>query len=894
MDRGTKGRWIVGVRVGLALVAAGGLLAWAAPPSERAADPLRSELPTPELAAAARALLDAEYLSDDEKRDLRVRHGVWTPADLDTPARKAAAALIAGDVQDPALKDPGSPPLDRGEWLVTVGEFEAALSLLSNETSLRAAVLRGESLAGLGRVDEAVAALSAVERAVRAGEPASAEDAVAMAEGMALRIDLAGAGDAAGDFKFLMAMLGDARDRLDRLDWRIPLAEARLLLSRGNVPEAGEAIERVLSLNPRCAEAWFIMGQLAARNFDGGRAEQVAARLDDLVREGDPSRRSVWGSLVLAQSRLRQIDPEGALEILNAAADEHPRLRPLLALRVASAHAAFRVDEAAQWSAEFDALSPGSPLAVLEAGRAMSDRRQYDTAAALLREASRRAPFLAEPWIELGLLEVQSGRDALALQALDRAAALDPFNTRVANSLTLVRELSAYAAMETPNFIVRHKPGVDEALAREMVADLEAMHARVTGRERDGLDYAMPRTPDLPNGGKTVIELMPDHRWFSVRITGMPRVHTVAASTGPVIAMEAPRSGPNHLLGPYDWLRVVRHEYVHTVSLSRSKNRLPHWFTEAAAVHLEDAPRDWSTVQLLARAYDTGGLFDLDGINLAFVRPRKPSDRAQAYAQGAWMYGFIVETWGPQAPLALMDKYGEGLTEARAFETVLRVDRAEFLERFKGWAGRQLVAWGMRPPEGTPTLGELLETDGGGPAGETRAPTPENIRRWLGAHPDQPEVLSLAVKEALTGNAGAPNESMVDLLERYAKARPVDPLPHRMLARLHLDAGRTERALPHLEYLDAREQNSPALALELSKRYAALGRWDLAWEKALRAVRVAPYEAGGREWAATVAIKRRDFDAAEWQIRSLIRLEPGRPVHAQRLEALLKLKGGGK
>lgn len=871
------------------------MLAWvcvASPPTE--VDPSRSPLPMPELASPVRTLLQAEYLSEEEKRDLRIRHGLWTPSDLDTPIRKAGAALVAGAFEDPSLRDPSGPVLVRARWLVTVGEYDAALSLLSGESSLESAVMRAEALAGLGRVEEAVGALGVIERAARAGEPGSVDDALAIAQGLSLRFDLAGAGDAAGDYQFLMALLGRARDRLDRLDWRVPLAEARLLLSRGNAPEAGEAIERVLSLNPRCAEAWFLIGMQAARNFDPARAEAVAARLDELAGVGEEGSRSAWGALVLAQSRLRQIDPEGALEVLSSAVERFPRMRSLLALRVAAAHAAFRNDDAARWNAEFDALSPGSPLALLEAGKALSDRRQYAAAAELLRQASLRAPFLPEPWIELGLLEVQSGRDALALQALERAAALDPFNARVANSLTLVRELSSYATLETPNFVVRHKPGVDEVLAREMLPELEAMHARVTGSERHGLDFAMPRSDDLPNGGRTVIELMPDHRWFSVRITGMPRVHTVAASTGPVIAMEAPRSGPNHLLGPYDWLRVVRHEYVHTVSLARSNNRLPHWFTEAAAVHLEDAPRDWNTVQLLARAAETGGLFDLDQINLAFVRPRRPTDRAQAYAQGAWMYEFIIDAWGPRAPLELMDHYGAGRTEAQAFQAVLGVGRGEFLERFKAWARLQLAAWGMRPPDGVPTLAELMAEDGGGPAGETRAPTPERLQHWLGRYPDHPEVLSLAVKEALSANGGEPAEGMIPLLERYAKARPVDPLPHRMLARLHLDAGRSAEALPHLEYLDAREQNSPALALELSKRYAALGQWERSWDKALRAVRIAPYEAAGREWAATVAIKRRDFDAAEWQIRALVRIEPHRPVHGQRLEALRKLRESGR
>src|SRR5689334_23357168 len=41
-------------------------------------------------------LLDAPYLSDTERRDLRVRHGLWKEGDLDTPALAAMAALVRG------------------------------------------------------------------------------------------------------------------------------------------------------------------------------------------------------------------------------------------------------------------------------------------------------------------------------------------------------------------------------------------------------------------------------------------------------------------------------------------------------------------------------------------------------------------------------------------------------------------------------------------------------------------------------------------------------------------------------------------------------------------------------------------------------------------------------
>jgi tetratricopeptide (TPR) repeat protein len=138
----------------------------------------------------------------------------------------------------------------------------------------------------------------------------------------------------------------------------------------------------------------------------------------------------------------------------------------------------------------------------------------------------------------------------------------------------------------------------------------------------------------------------------------------------------------------------------------------------------------------------------------------------------------------------------------------------------------------------------------------------------------------------------------VPLLERYAAVRPVDPMPHRLLAQLYLGRkveGRgPEAAIEHLEYLDAREQKSPAYAAELARRYAALGRWDEAAAKAERATQVAPYNAEMRELAATVAIKRSDFDTAERHLWALTQIEPDRKVHTDRLEALKRLRAGAK
>jgi len=484
--------------------------------------------------------------------------------------------------------------------------------------------------------------------------------------------------------------------------------------------------------------------------------------------------------------------------------------------------------------------------------------------------------------------------------------ALDPFNVRARNSLRLLNDLAAHETLESDHFIVRFKPGIDNAMARDMLGPLEEIHRIVCG-----IIEHEPRV-------KTLIDLMPDHATFAVRITGMPAVHTIAAATGPVIAMEAPREGPRSK-GPYDWVRVIRHEYAHTVTLSRTNNRIPHWFTEAAAVYVEESPIDYPTAQMLVAALETGALFDMQEINIAFVRPKKPSDRAQAYAQGHWMYRYIVDRWGASAPLRLMDLYAHGMREDRAMREVLGVSQEDFHTGFIAWARKDAATWGMLP---SPSIGELrleatlrdqessarlldaigqLARVAGAPALAGTRPsvtadelpligvTPELVDYWAIQHPEHPDVLELLIEDELAFAGGRATEATADLLERYARARPVDPMPHRLLAQLYLDSEDPARAVPHLEYLDAREQYAATYAVELARRYAAAGEWDTAWAKAIRATNIAPYNASYRELAATVAIRRNDLAAAIHQIEALVILEPNQPRHAQRLEAVRRM-----
>ncbi|GJQ29271.1 MAG: hypothetical protein HBSAPP03_11550 [Phycisphaerae bacterium] len=822
--------------------------------------------PSPEPAPALKSLLAQAYLTDDEKRRIRLDHGLWDEADLNDAAAKAAASLSRGDLDNPALLADVAVVEDRAEALMCRGEPSRALDLLAGRENTRAVRLRVQALLDLGRSSQAAREAEAVAR--RLTESDTATEVAEAARAMLLLAKVRGpSGEGVVGYQDILNALGRARDQLDRLSWRVYLAEAMLLYEKDKYADVGPALQSVLTLHPRCAEAWALLGRAAVDGFDFPRAESVAARLEELAG-GATADAAIIRALVL----IRQSEGEAAEGMLAPLLERYPNHRGLRAAYAAAAAARFDFDAANARLRAFDELAPESPDAYLAVGRAMATARQYDQAAAYLRTAAARAPNWSQPAVELGLSELQAGRDDAAREALERAAVLDRYNVRAGNSLTLLRELRLYATHQSEHFIVRCRPGEDELLAREMLPVLERIYMRVTGSAAGGIDHAPTH--------RTTVELYPNHQWFSVRITGMPALHTIAAATGPVIAMEAPRLGPGHKAGPYDWARVVQHEYVHTVTLSRTNNRLPHWFTEASAVYLEDAPRAYSTVQLLARAWENNELFDLDTINIGFVRPKKPTDRALAYAQGHWMYEYIIDRFGVRAPLDLMDLYAKGVREPAAFQQVLGVSREVFLADFRAWAGLELEAWGMLRTDAHPDIPALMARDG------VAKPTPERVAGWLAEQPGNPFVLEAAV--AALAEQGPLADDNVDMCRRYAEARPVDPLPHKLLAAYYLAGPGRDPALaiPHLEYLDLREQSSSGYAMELARRYRDLGEHAKALGKVERAIQIAPYDPKLREFAATTAIVAGDWAMAEHNIRALMTLEPDREIHARRLEAL--------
>ncbi len=812
---------------------------------------------TVELSTALRAIVDDDLLSNKERRELRIFHGLLD--ELPEEAGDDPRVLLArGQYDHPLLRAAETPPMLRARAAYERGDLEHVVDLVGDDPSPAAQLLVGRALRELGRSGQAVAALIPVVERLETGPPTEAEDLVAIALALEELAELEGR--PARDYQTALNLLGRAHQQVDRFHWPALVAEAELLVDKDNPREAVEALHDALRLNPTARETWRRLGELALSRFDFDGARRAVERLREL-NEAHPE-----AALLEAKLYLTQKDAASARQVIDHARRRLPRHRMLLACDAATA--ALSYDKAAFGDAidQFEALSPGSPLAYYVVGEYLSMGRQYERGEQMLRRAIAREPNWPAPQLALANLLSQSGRDQRALEVLRGVTELDPFNREAANNLKLFEALDEYGRIETEHFIIRYRPGIDEALARDMPPYLEEIHRELVA--------VYGHEPER----KTQIELMPDKRWFAVRITGMPWIWTIGACTGPVISMTPPRDGRHHA-GPFDWPRVIRHEYTHTITLAATENRIPHWFTEACAVSQEPAPRDYSTCRLLAKALTEDRLFDLDEINWAFIRPKTPIDRPLAYAQSHWMSEYIVETWGQPMIVTMLELARAGVPQNELITEATGQTAEAFLSDFRTWAADQVRRWGLAPE---PASDEIARQLG---AAEDKV---GRLKELLTAHRGHPDVLQLAAKRALEQRRF---ETALPLLLRYAEARPVDPWADRQLAETYLALGEAEAAIPHLEAMDRLDQQSGAHARTLMSLYRKTGALDQALRAAERALARQPYDATLREQAATLALQQADPSRALQHVAALPLIEPERAIHHVRLAAVYSRLG---
>ena len=389
--------------------------------------------------------------------------------------------------------------------------------------------------------------------------------------------------------------------------------------------------------------------------------------------------------------------------------------------------------------------------------------RRYPDAARFCREADRRMPQLLYTRGQLGLLLMRLGDETEARRLLDESFRDDPFNVRVRNQLEVLDVLQNYGVLETEHFVIKYDAGRDELLARYASQYLEEqVHPAAVAM----FGFEPPQ--------KSLFEIfstangVSGHSWFSARMTGLPFVGTVAACAGNMVAL----TSPNDLREKFNWARVLRHEFVHVVTLQQTHFAIPHWYTEALAVRFEGVPRPAAWNEVLVRRAKAGTLLNLDSINLGFIRPKNQDEWALAYCQAELYAEFMVARYGEDSLVKLLRAYADNLATDAAIRRCFGVEKAEFEKAYRAYV--EQVLSGLQDlvdskPRSLQELKQLTNDD------------PQNADAWA----------ELAREYLREGDAVRARESAT----KSHKLKENHPLAAFVLARLELAAGDAQHAI---------------------------------------------------------------------------------------------------
>ncbi|MFT4556446.1 MAG: tetratricopeptide (TPR) repeat protein [Porticoccaceae bacterium] len=688
-------------------------------------------------------------------------------------------------------------------------------------------------------------------------------------------------------FNFIINTLCVDALKDDPLSWQTHLASGSLLLEKYNRAQAIPDLKKALEINPRAVAVIVTLGEAALQKHDIDAALTYAEQALNVQANYVPTLR------LMADIALNKHSPDAALLALEEARKTNPFESETLG-RLAATYYLLDVQPGGEADerlidllANLDAIDQAGltepsrleklvinvanrnakPGAFLNAfASALESRRKYAMAEKLYQHAIRVMPQLSQPKTSLGMLYMQTGRSDQAKQLLDEAFKADPYHVRVSNMRKVLGVLSGYETITTDHFVIRVDSQEDKILGEYMAEYLEEVYPELV--ELYGYEPPQRSVFEIYNNAKGLSA----HQWFSARMVGLPWIQTIGASTGMMVALASPTASPQ----PYNWARVVKHEFVHVLTLQQTHFNIPHWFTEALAVTSEgiERPAEWN--RMLLERVPRGELWSLDELTGIFVRPETPADWQFAYCQSRLYAQYMIEKFGKETISEMLDLYRKNVRTNDAIPQVFDKTAEEFDEGYREFLKR------------------IVEEELGGSAIEA-SKSIADLEKEFNADPENAATMA-AFADALF--KAKRRRQARELAEQALEKNPREPLAAVVLAELELLARDVDEAVAFLEAaFDEQEPNARVLGLlaklrllqaqpEEAARLYELGRTKFEIDQS--------YLPQSGEWLKGLAaayIQLGEDDKLKNVLESIANLDGDNPVVRRKLAQLADDKG---
>jgi len=154
-----------------------------------------------------------------------------------------------------------------------------------------------------------------------------------------------------------------------------------------------------------------------------------------------------------------------------------------------------------------------------------------------------------------------------------------------------------------------------------------------------------------------------------VRSVGLPgSVGYLGICFGELITMDSPSAREK---GTLNWQATLWHEFVHVVTLQKTRNRIPRWLSEGISV-FEETRRNPAWGQRLDLQYrmitGTGELPGVDDLEVFFTRPKTQLHLMFGYFLAGEFVNFYVAQYGFKSLVSALAQIGEGSKTVAALE----------------------------------------------------------------------------------------------------------------------------------------------------------------------------------------------------------------------------------
>ena len=527
--------------------------------------------------------------------------------------------------------------LTTGQYADALTTYEAAQNRHGFSLPVRWAgfqVLRAN-----GRDDDAKAMLELIR--------ASAERSPRRLEDVASRVAVGRAMLEAGtDAKQVLENYYDKAKKDDPSSAEPHLAAGELALTKHDYALAAEAFRDAVKRAPDDPDAHLGL----ARAFEEGDADRATAALAKALALNPKHPDAL---LFQADNLIDREAYEPAEWLLKQALEVNPKHPRAWAYRAVLAHlAGDRKQEEAHRAEALSAWKTNPEVDHL-IGTKLSAKYRFAEGEAYQRRALQIAPDYRPANVQLCQDLLRLGKDEEGWRRAAEASAADPYDVVVFNLVTLHDTLSKYRTLKTDGFVVRMEEREADVYGDRVLQLLARAREKLVGRY--GADL----------GGPVTIEIFPRNTDFAIRTFGLPGADGfLGVCFGPVVTVNSPAS---RAACPANWEAVLWHEFCHSVTLAKTKNKMPRWLSEGISVYEErrENPAWGQTMNpayreliLEANGGKSGKGEGGEGVAFptpvsklsgAFLRPPSPMHLQFAYYESSMVVEYVVNRFGTEA-----------------------------------------------------------------------------------------------------------------------------------------------------------------------------------------------------------------------------------------------------